>query len=83
VDDLAEGQLQPCQPCESRFGESTKDCYWSRFRSFYSQVDEPLAVDHDLAREDDAEKLSLAAKNLGGKVGGGKPPLTLLSSTQP
>jgi hypothetical protein len=26
---------------------STKDYYWSGFRSLYSQGDEPLAVDHD------------------------------------
>src|SRR5713101_6996317 len=34
-------------PVKAGLVSSTKDYYWSGFRSFYSQSDEPLAVDHD------------------------------------
>lgn len=51
---------------------SAKDYHWSSFRSFYSQVDEPIAVDHEWAWPDDAEKLSQAVKQLA--ASGGKPP---------
>jgi REP element-mobilizing transposase RayT len=61
-------------PMKAGLVKSTPDYYWSSFRSFHSQSDEPMAVDHDWAWADDAEKLSLAIKCLDGKVGGGKPP---------
>jgi putative transposase len=34
-------------PVKAGLVSSTKDYYWSGFRSFYSQADEPLAVDRD------------------------------------
>jgi REP element-mobilizing transposase RayT len=61
-------------PVKAGLVKSTRDYYWSSFRAFYSPDDEPLPVDHDWARPDDAEKLSLAIKCLKGRVGGGKPP---------
>jgi REP element-mobilizing transposase RayT len=61
-------------PVKAGLVKSAKDYRWSSFRSFYSQGDKPLAVDHDWAWPDDAEKLSLAIKSLNAKVGGGKPP---------
>jgi hypothetical protein len=42
-----------------------QDYYWSSFRSFYSQRDETLAVDHNWWWPDDSEKLSKAMKELG------------------
>lgn len=53
-------------PVKARLVESAKDYRWSSFRSYYSKSDEPLAVDHDWAWPDDAEKLSKAIKELGG-----------------
>ena len=44
---------------------STRDYYWSGFRSFHSQGDEPLAVDHDCWWPEDSEKLSKAMKEMG------------------
>lgn len=52
-------------PVKARLVRSAGDYYWSSFRSFYHQGDEPLAVDHDWWWPDDAEKLSKAMKELG------------------
>ena len=52
-------------PIKAGLVTSAKDYYWSSFRSFYSQGDEPLAVDRDWWWPDDAEKLSSAVKELG------------------
>ena len=52
-------------PVKAGLVNSTKDYYWSGFRSFYSLGDEPLAVDHDWWWPEDAEKLSKAMKDLG------------------
>lgn len=55
-------------PVKAGLVGSAKDYRWSSFRSFYSQGDGPLAVDHDWWWPDDAEKLSLAVKELRGAV---------------
>ena len=52
-------------PLKANLVRSAKDYYWSSFCSFYSQGDEPLAVDHDWCWPDDSEKLSKAMKELG------------------
>ena len=52
-------------PVKAGLVDSTKDYYWSGFRSFYSLGDEPLAVDHDWWWPEDSEKLSKAMKDLG------------------
>ena len=52
-------------PLKAGLVKSAKDYYWSSFRSFYSQGDEPLAVDRDWWWPDDAEKLSKAQKEMG------------------
>jgi len=52
-------------PVKARLVKSARDYYWSSFRSFYCQGDEPLAVDHDWWWPDDAEKLSKAMKKMG------------------
>ena len=52
-------------PVKAGLVASTKDYYWSGFRSFYSLGDEPLAVDHDWWWPEDSEKLSKAMKDLG------------------
>jgi hypothetical protein len=52
-------------PVKAGLVKSAKEYYWSSFRSFYSQGDEPLAVDHDWWWPDDSEKLSKAMKELG------------------
>jgi len=52
-------------PVKAGLVSSTKDYYWSGFRSFYSQSDEPLAVDHDWWWPEDSEKLSQAMKEMG------------------
>jgi putative transposase len=52
-------------PVKARLVKSARDYYWSSFRSFYCQGDEPLKVDHDWWWPDDAEKLSKAMKELG------------------
>jgi REP element-mobilizing transposase RayT len=52
-------------PVKARLIRSAKDYYWSSYRSFYSQGDEPLAVDRDWWWPDDSEKLSAAMKKLG------------------
>jgi len=49
--------------------KSAKDYQWSSFRSFYSQGDSVLAVDHDWSWPDDAEKLARAVKELRLRVG--------------
>ena len=54
-------------PVKARLVKSAKDYYWSSFRSFYRQSDEPLTVDHEWWWPEDAEKLSNAAKKLGGR----------------
>jgi hypothetical protein len=52
-------------PVKARLVTSAADYYWSGFRSFYCQGDEPLAVDHDWWWPDDAEKLHEAMKKMG------------------
>jgi hypothetical protein len=52
-------------PVKGKLVKSTRDYYWSSFRSFYCQGDGPLKVDHDWWWPDDAEKLSKAMKELG------------------
>jgi putative transposase len=52
-------------PVKAGLVKSAKDYYWSGFRSFYSQGDEPLAVDHYWWWPEDSEKLSKAMKELG------------------
>jgi len=52
-------------PVKANLVKSARDYYWSSFRSFYSQGDEPLTVDHDWWWPDDAEKLAKAMKELG------------------
>jgi REP-associated tyrosine transposase len=52
-------------PVKASLVKSAKDYYWSGFRSFYSQGDEPLAVDRDWWWPDDSEKLSKAMKEMG------------------
>ena len=52
-------------PVKAKLVNSARDYYWSSFRSFYSQGDEPLAVDHDWWWPDDAEKLAKAMKEMG------------------
>ena len=52
-------------PVKAKLVKSARDYYWSSFRSFYCQGDEPLAVDHDWWWPDDAEKLAKAMKKLG------------------
>ena len=52
-------------PVKAGLVKSARDYYWSSFRSFYCQGDEPLAVDHDWWWPDDSEKLSKAMKELG------------------
>ncbi len=44
---------------------SAKDYYWSGFRSFCSQGNEPSAVDHDWWWPEDSEKQSKAMKEMG------------------
>jgi REP element-mobilizing transposase RayT len=52
-------------PVKAGLVRSAKDYHWSSFRSFYSQGNEALAVDHDWWWPDDSEKLSKAMKELG------------------
>ena len=52
-------------PVKARLVKSAKDYYWSSFRSFYYQGDEPLAVDHDWWWPEDSEKLSKTMKERG------------------
>lgn len=51
-------------PVKAGLVRSAKDYHWSSFRSFHSQGDEPIAVDHEWSWPDDAEKLSQAVKEL-------------------
>ena len=53
-------------PVKAGLVNSARDYRWSSFRSFYSQGDDPLGVDHDWSWSDDCEKLSLAVKALQG-----------------
>jgi REP element-mobilizing transposase RayT len=52
-------------PVKASLVKSAKDYAWSSFRSFYSQGETSLAVDHDWWWQDDAEKLSRAVKEIG------------------
>ncbi len=52
-------------PVKAGLVKSAKDYPWSSFRSFYSQDDQSLAVDHDWSWPDDVEKLSQAIKQMG------------------
>lgn len=52
-------------PVKAKLVKSARDYYWSSFRSFYSQGDEPMTVDRDWWWPDDSEKLSKAMKELG------------------
>jgi hypothetical protein len=52
-------------PVKAKLVRAAGDYYWSSFRSYYSQGDAPLAVDHDWWWPDDAEKLSKAMKEMG------------------
>jgi hypothetical protein len=52
-------------PVKAKLVKSARDYYWSSYQSFYSQGDEPLAVDHDWWWPDDSEKLSKAMKEMG------------------
>ena len=52
-------------PVKAKLVKSAKDHNWSGFRSFHSQADEPLPVDHDWWWPDDAEKLTKALRKLG------------------
>ena len=52
-------------PVKAGLVSSAKDYYWSGFRSFHFQGDEPLAVDHDWWWPEDSEKLSKAMKEMG------------------
>ena len=52
-------------PVRSKLVNTARDYYWSSFRSFYGEGDDPLAVDNDWWWPDDAEKLSKALKELG------------------
>jgi hypothetical protein len=67
-------------PVKAGLVRSSKDYRWSSFRSFYSQGDEPIAVDREWFWPEDAEKLSQAIKGLTEKerrllgISGGKPP---------
>jgi len=45
--------------------KSARDYYWSSFRSFHGEGDEPLAVDREWWWPDDAQKLSKALKDMG------------------
>jgi hypothetical protein len=51
-------------PVKAGLVKSAKGHGWSSFRSFHSPGDEPIAVDHEWAWPDDAEKLSQAAREL-------------------
>ena len=52
-------------PVKAKLVKSARDYYWSSFRSFYCQGDEPLPVDHDWWWPDDPEKLKKAMKEMG------------------
>jgi putative transposase len=59
-------------PLKAGLVKSAKDYPWSSFKSFYSQGDEPIPVDHEWAWPEDAEKLSKAVKLLS-KAGASRP----------
>src|SRR5438105_14678695 len=52
-------------PLRAGIAKSAKDYPWSSFRSFYSQGEPSLEVDHEWWWSDDAEKLALAVKEMG------------------
>jgi len=52
-------------PLKAGIAKSAKDYPWSSFRSFYSQGEPSLEVDHEWWWSDDAEKLALAVKEMG------------------
>ena len=51
-------------PVRARLAKSAKDYKWTSFRSFYSQSEEPLPVDHDWWWPEDSEKLATALEAL-------------------
>ena len=51
-------------PVKAGLVKSAKDYRWSSFKSFHSQGDQPLAVNHDWWWADDVEKLSQAVRDL-------------------
>ena len=52
-------------PVKAHLVASAKDYRWSSFGAFYSQTQEPLAVDQEWWWPDDSEKLSKSMKELG------------------
>jgi hypothetical protein len=52
-------------PVKGKLVKSASEYYWSSFRSFYSQGDEPLAVDPQWWWPDDPQKLAKAMKKMG------------------
>ncbi len=52
-------------PVKAKLVRSARDYEWSSFRSYYSQGEEPLAVDHDWWWPDDGEKLTETMKEMG------------------
>jgi putative transposase len=52
-------------PVRAGLVKTARDYYWSSFRSFYWQGDEPLTVDRDWWWPEDAEKLCAAMKRMG------------------
>ena len=52
-------------PVRAGLVSSGKDYPWSSFGAFYSELDEPLPVDHDWWWPDDGKKLSAEMKRLG------------------
>ena len=51
-------------PVRARLVKSAKDYKWSSFRAFYSESNEPMAVDREWWWPEDAEKLLNASKAL-------------------
>ena len=52
-------------PVKAKLVKTAGDYYWSSFRSFHHQGDQPLPVDHEWWWPADAEKLSKALKEMG------------------
>ena len=46
-------------PVKGRLVKTARDYYWTSFRSFHYEGDEPLGVDHEWCWPDDAEKFSM------------------------
>jgi len=51
-------------PVRARLVKSARDYKWSSFRAFYSESNEPIAIDRDWWWPEDSEKLSRAMKEL-------------------